>query len=480
MSQRIDDLLAELTTDEKVDLVTGLDMWQTRPVDRLGIPSMKVTDGPNGARGDGLLGTGTPTACIPAGAALGATWDPSLVERLGALLGDECRAKGAHVLLAPTINLHRSPKGGRNFECYSEDPLLTARLAVGFIAGVQSRGVATTPKHFVGNDSEYERNTIDVQIDERTRREVYMLPFEYAVKAGAWGLMSAYNRIDGTYCSENEWLLRTVLRDEWGFDGFVVSDWFAARSTVASTKAGLSLEMPGKGHWYGPKLAAAIGQGEIDPADFDAMVADVLLGLERTGVLDGVGGDGEKPLDRPEDRALIRTAAAAATVMITNDGVLPLAPAGISSIAVIGPNALRAKIMGGGSANVAAYRAVSPLDALRDRAGDNTQIEYAAGGDINRFTPPLARPMLDGDVTIDYYAGHELAADPVATSTRGEFLLLYFGEPEPGVPAGGFSYRATAMVTASVTGPHALRLIQAGRCRVLVGDAVVIDALDGD
>jgi len=480
MSQRIDDLLAELTTDEKVDLVTGLDMWQTRPVDRLGIPSMKVTDGPNGARGDGLLGTGTPTACIPAGAALGATWDPSLVERLGALLGDECRAKGAHVLLAPTINLHRSPKGGRNFECYSEDPLLTARLAVGFIAGVQSRGVATTPKHFVGNDSEYERNTIDVQIDERTRREVYMLPFEYAVKAGAWGLMSAYNRIDGTYCSENEWLLRTVLRDEWGFDGFVVSDWFAARSTVASTKAGLSLEMPGKGHWYGPKLAAAIGQGEIDPADFDAMVADVLLGLERTGVLDGVGGDGEKPLDRPEDRALIRLAAAAATVMITNDGVLPLDVSDISSVAVIGPNALKAKIMGGGSAAVAAYRAVSPLDALRDRLGDSVRVDYATGCDINRFTPALSAPLLDGDVAIDYFAGHDLGGDPVVRATRSEFLLLYFGEPEPGVPTGAFSYRATASVTPSVSGPHALRLVQAGRCRVLIDGVVVIDATEGD
>ncbi len=480
MSQRTDDLLAELTTAEKVDLVTGLDMWRTRPIERLGIKSMKVTDGPNGARGDGLLGTGTPTACIPAGSALGATWDPSLVERLGALLGDECRAKGAHVLLAPTINLHRSPKGGRNFECYSEDPFLTARLAAGFIAGVQSRGVATTPKHFVGNDSEYERNTIDVQIDERTLREVYMLPFEHAVKAGAWGLMSAYNRLGGTYCSEHEWLLRTVLRDEWGFDGFVVSDWFAVRSTVASTKARLSLEMPGRGRWYGDKLATAVEQGEVDTADLDAMAADVLLGLERTGVLDGVGAEVEKPLDRPEDRGLIRAAAAAATVMIKNEGLLPLDPAGIASIAVIGPNALKAKIMGGGSAAVAAYRAVSPLDALRDRLGDSVRVEYAAGCDINRFTPALSRPLLDTDVTIDYFAGHDLAGDPVVTATRSEFLLLYFGEPEPGVPVDGFSYRATASVTPEVTGAHALRLVQAGRCRVLVNGEPVIDATEGD
>jgi len=231
---RIEDLLSQLSVDEKVELVTGLDMWHTRPVERLGIRSMKVTDGPNGARGDGMMGTGTPTACVPSGSALGATWDPSLLERIGALLGDEACAKGAQVLLAPTINLHRSPKGGRNFECYSEDPLLSGRLAAAFVRGVQSRGVATTPKHFVANDSEFERNTIDSQVDERTLREVQLLPFEYAVKeGGAWGIMSAYNRLNGTFCSEHEWLLTRVLREDWGFDGFVVSDWFATRSTAA-------------------------------------------------------------------------------------------------------------------------------------------------------------------------------------------------------------------------------------------------------
>ncbi len=183
-SQRVAELVGQLTIDECADLITGLEIWTGRPVERLGIPSLVVTDGPNGARGSGLMGTGTPTACIPAGSVLGATWDPEMVERLGGLLGDEARAKGAHVLLAPTINLHRNPLGGRAFECYSEDPFLTGRLAVGFVCGVQSRGVATTPKHFVANDSEFERNTIDVQVDERTLREVYLLPFEHAVRDG--------------------------------------------------------------------------------------------------------------------------------------------------------------------------------------------------------------------------------------------------------------------------------------------------------
>ena len=404
MSDRIDELLAQLTLEEKVDLVTGHDMWHTRRNDRLGIGSMKVTDGPNGARGDGLMGTGTRTACVPCGSVLGATWDPALVERLGQLLGDESRAKGAHVLLAPTINLHRSPKGGRNFECYSEDPILTGRLAAGFVRGVQSRGVATTAKHFVGNDSEYERNTINTRADERTLRELYLVPFEHVVKdAGGWGIMSAYNRLNGTFCSEHEWLLDTVLRDEWGFDGFVVSDWFAVRSTADSANAGLSLEMPGEGNWYGPKLVAAAEAGEVTDAALDRIVADVLRVMERTGALDGDGVAEEKPLDRPEDRALAREASIAGTVLLRNDGILPLDPGAVGSIALIGPNAYQAKVMGGGSAKVNAYRAVSPLEALGDRFGDAITVGYEKGCDIDRTTPPITRPLLDGDVTVEYF-----------------------------------------------------------------------------
>ena len=410
MSERIDSLLREMTLEEKADVVVGQGMWDTRPNDRLGIPPMVLTDGPNGARGEGLMGTGTPTACIPAGSVLGATWDPALVRRLGALLGDESVAKGAHVLLAPTINLHRNPLGGRNFECYSEDPFLTGQIAVGFIRGVQGRNVATTPKHFVANDSEFERNSIDTQVDERTLREVYLAPFEQAVKDGdAWGIMSSYNRVNGTFASEHEWLLGDVLRDQWGFDGFVVSDWFAARSTAASVRAGLSLEMPGRGSFYGAEqISSAIDRGEIDEDHLNRIARDVLVVQERTGVLDGVAVESERPLDRPEDGALIREAGAAGTVLITNDGTLPLEPSALSSIAVIGPNARVAKIMGGGSATVRAYRAVSPLAALEARLGASTEIRYAQGCNIDRSTPPLATPLLDGRLELEFYPLGEL------------------------------------------------------------------------
>ena len=480
-SPRVQELLASMSIDEKVDLVTGLDMWHTRPIERLNIASLKVTDGPNGARGDGLLGSGTPTACIPSGSALGATWDPDLVERLAALLGDEAKAKGAQVLLAPTMNLHRSPKGGRNFECYSEDPFLSARLATSFIRGVQSRGVATTAKHFAANDSEYERNTINSQVDERTLREVYLLPFEHAVKFGkTWGIMSAYNRLNGDFCSENEWLLTTVLRKEWGFDGFVVSDWFATRSAEASANSGLSLEMPGPGIWYGDNLRVAVQSGNVSEEALDRIATDVLRLCERCGALDQPSNHAESILDREEDRVLIREAAAAATVLIRNNGVLPLRTAGISSLAVIGPNALNAKIMGGGSAKVAAYRTLSPYDALRQRLGSEIEVHYARGCDIHRSTPTLTRPLLQGDAEVDYFAGYECAGEPLAHVVSDDFGFLTFGAPQPGVPAEAYSFRARGTLMPSVSGIHEIRLTQAGRARVCLNGDVTIDAREGD
>ena len=476
--------LAALSTEEKADLVTGDGMWTTKSFPGAGIPAIGVTDGPNGARGGGLLGTGAPTACIPAGAVLGATWDPELVEALGGVLGDEARAKGCRVLLAPTINLHRNPLGGRNFECYSEDPILSGRVAAAFVRGVQSRGVATTPKHFVANDSEFERNTIDSQVDERTLRELYLVPFEYAVvEGGTWGLMSAYNRLNGTFCSENEWLLTQVLREEWGFDGFVVSDWFAARSTAASARAGLSLEMPGPGQWYGSELIGeALATGEMDGGHLDRIAADVMRLLERTGALDGADGcepGQEHPLDRPEDRALIRRAAAAGTVLAANNGVLPLDAAQSGSVAVIGPNARKAQIMGGGSATVRAYRNVSLMDALGEEYS-HLDVRFAQGCDIERSLVALSTPMLKGRLLLEFFNGHDCSGPVVHTSEAGSADLMFFGAPGPGVNPEAFSIRASGVLVADDTGEHSLGLVQLGRCRVLLDGEVVLDATEGE
>ena len=291
--------------------MSGKGAWEVLPVERLGIPSLKVTDGPAGARGAGLLGSGTPALCIPCGSALGATWNPQLITELGKSLARETRARGSHVLLAPTVNIHRTPLGGRNFECYSEDPFLTSRIAVGFVKGVQSGGVATTTKHFVANDSEFERNTIDSVVPERALREIYLAPFEAVVKeAQAWGIMAAYNRIDGVYACENEKILNQILRDEWGFDGVVVSDWFATRSTTKSIKAGLDLEMPGPVSHYGEKIVEAVNSGELDEEIVNSSVRRLLLLLERTGAFEDPLQVPEKELDNAAVQILVRTDAA--------------------------------------------------------------------------------------------------------------------------------------------------------------------------
>ncbi len=254
-------------------------MFSTPAVDRLGIPKVNVTDGPSGARGDDAFPGvgGDPSTCIPCGSAIGATWDPAAAEALGELLGREALDRGCRGLLAPTVNLHRSPLAGRNFECYSEDPLLSGKLAASYVRGVQSTGVFATVKHFVGNDAEHERSWISSVIDERTLRELYLLPFELAIQeGGAHGVMTAYNRLNGRWLTEQPEYLIGLLRDEWGFDGLVMTDWFAVVDTATSLAAGLDLEMPGPGRSFGARLVAAVNAGDVAEADLDAAVGRLL------------------------------------------------------------------------------------------------------------------------------------------------------------------------------------------------------------
>src|SRR5687768_2144309 len=232
-SERVQSLMRGLNLEEKVALLAGASMWYTVAIERLGIPAIKVTDGPNGARGDAIFGAGKGAACFPAGIALAATWNIDLVEQVGQALGEDALTKGARVLLAPTVNIHRSTLNGRNFECYSEDPYLAARMAVAYINGLQSRGVGASVKHYAGNNSEYERNTISSEIGERALREIYLPAFEAAVKeAGAWTVMAAYNKVNGTFACEHPELLTKILKEEWGFEGAAMSDWFGTHSTA--------------------------------------------------------------------------------------------------------------------------------------------------------------------------------------------------------------------------------------------------------
>ena len=469
MDKTIDQLLSELTLDEKVSLVCGDGMWTTPPVERLGVPSLKVTDGPNGARGDGLMGSGTRTLCIPCGSALGATWDPELITELGVALGEEAIAKGAHVLLAPTINMHRHPLGGRNFECYSEDPLLSGKTAAAFIRGVQSQGVATTAKHFAANDAEFERNSINTVADERTLREIYLRPFEIAVtEGGAWGIMSAYNQLNGVFCSENNWLLTQVLRDDWGFDGFVVTDWFAAKSTAATANSGLDLEMPGPGNKFGAgQLQAAVEAGEVAAEQLDAMVANMLRLMERTGAFERPPGDEELELDRPDHTELARRASVCATVLLKNEGVVPLDVSALSTVAVIGPNTDRAQIMGGGSAALLARTNTTPLQALRNALEPDVQVTWARGVNTDR-TAPLVRGVGTLEYFVDDYEG-----DPVSTSTSPNMRQITFTTTKE-IPENWLS-RMTTTWTAPESGRFTLSLMAIGAASLTISGARAID-----
>ena len=256
-------LIKELTLDEKVTLLSGFNNWYTNKIERLNIPSIKMSDGPNGVRGDGT--SGKSSACFPCPILMGSTWNEDLFYEIGEALGEEANDKDVDVLLGPTINLHRHPLGGRHFENYSEDPFLVGKLATAYVKGVQSKKVSACLKHFIANDTEFERHTSSSNVDERTLREVYLLPFEMGVKEGnSKSVMSAYNKLNNIYCSSHKELLIDILKKEWNFDGYVVSDWGAALETIENAHGGLDLEMPGPGNTWGKKLLEAVTEGLID------------------------------------------------------------------------------------------------------------------------------------------------------------------------------------------------------------------------
>src|SRR4051812_23284094 len=282
----LDERVGALSLEQKVRLLTGADFWSLHPEPAVGLRRLVVSDGPAGVRGETWDERDT-SANVPSPTALAATWDEALVERLGGLLAHEARRKGVDVLLAPTVNLHRTPYGGRHFECFSEDPLLTARIGAAYVRGVQAGGVAATVKHFVANDSETERMTLDARVGERALRELYLAPFEAIVReAGVWAVMAAYNGVNGATMTESP-LLREVLHAEWGFDGLVMSDWFATRSTAEAANAALDLAMPGPDSPWGEALVDAVRAGAVDEATVDDKVARILRLAARVGALEG-------------------------------------------------------------------------------------------------------------------------------------------------------------------------------------------------
>jgi beta-glucosidase len=409
-------LLAELTLEEKASLCLGSDFWHTAPVERLSIPAIMVSDGPHGLRTQpdeadhvGISGS-VPATCFPTACALASSWDPQLVRRIGAALGREARAQGVAVVLGPGINLKRSPLCGRNFEYFSEDPLVSGVLGAAMIDGVQSQGVGASLKHYAANNQETDRLRVSAEVDERTLREIYLAGFERAViQARPWTVMCSYNKVNGVYASEHAWLLTTVLRDEWGFDGLVVSDWGAVHDRVAALVAGLDLEMPPNRGVSDAAIVTAVRTGQLDEHVLDTAVARVL------GLVDRATASPEPPpvLDADAHHALARAAATDCAVLLKNeDRLLPLRPSPGDTIAVIGEFARTPRYQGAGSSQVNPTRVDVTLNELRAGVPDGVEVTFAAGYGLDAS---------DHD--------EELAAEAVALASRAEVVVAFLGLP---------------------------------------------------
>ncbi|MDG4827608.1 glycoside hydrolase family 3 C-terminal domain-containing protein [Asanoa sp. WMMD1127] len=468
----IESALAALDLETKIRLLTGQDYWRLPAVPEIGLAELTMSDGPIGVRGV-RWSPDNPSVALPSPTALAATWDPELSRLAGRVLGQECRARGIHILLAPTVNLHRSPLAGRHFECYSEDPLLTAAVGIGYVTGLQDQGVGAQVKHYVANDSETERFTVDVRVSQRALRELYLVPFERIVDAGVWSLMAAYNGVNGSPMTEQDELVNGLLKSEWGFDGAVVSDWTAARTTVPTATGGLDVVMPAFAAPWGDQLLAAVRAGEVTEDQIDDKVRRILLLAGRVGAWDRVPPAVPVPAATGLDvDAAAREIAARSFVLARNtDEVLPLSAGALRKVAVLGALADDARIQGGGSARVLPRHIVSPLAGLTAALPD-AEVVYAVGAD--------PRPELAAATGLEW--------TPITTTLRdagGNALyeatidagdVRWMGELPEGVdPAAAATVEISATFTPSVTGTHQLAANGFGNLVLRVGEETLFD-----
>ncbi|MEU9100996.1 glycoside hydrolase family 3 C-terminal domain-containing protein [Streptomyces sp. NPDC048361] len=469
----LDRLLDKLTLRAKVALLTGADTWSTAAEPAVELRSWVMSDGPAGVRGPSWDERHT-AVLLPSATALAATWDEPLVERLGALLALEARRKGVHVVLAPNLNLHRSPLGGRHFECFSEDPELTGRIGAALVRGIQAHGVAATAKHFVANDSETDRLSVDVRVGERALREVYLAPFEAAVAAGARFVMAGYNSVNGTTATASP-LLDGVLRGEWGFDGVVVSDWGAVRATRPAARGGLDLVMPGPEGVWGEALVRAVEAGEVAPEAVDEKVRHLLRQSHWLGALGPPRPRARAGLRPGRTRALLRRAVAAGTVLLANGGVLPLDPDGLVSVAVIGAHAVRTRTQGGGSAGVFPHTEVGFLDGIQARLRGRAKVVHVPGP-----APAGPPPPLDGTwctAPDSAFPGIVLRVLDAGGRELHRELRSSARQLEPPVPPGAHTVEISARLHPPETGRWTLGIAGFGRMSLRLDGR---DVLAGD
>ena len=480
LEKRVNDLLARMTLEEKVEQLAGDGKGMTTlRNDRLGIPSFEMADGPHGVR------EGKAT-CFPCSLALASTWDVDLVRRVAEAMGREFRGKGRYVALAPCINVIRDPRGGRSFETMGEDPHLIARLAVAYVNGIQSQKVIAVPKHYACNNQEDGRTGNDVQVNERALRETYLPAFKACVQqANAWGIMAAYNKVNGSYCAANRHLLRDILKDEWGFPGFVVSDWGACHATIESINGGLDLEMPGD-HHFGKPLLAAVKEGHVSEETIDDAARRVLRAKFWAGVFEEPVEPDESAVNTQQHQALALEAARGAIVLLKNrDALLPLDRAKLRSIAVIGPNASVPRPTGGGSSHVTPFYAVSPLEGIRSKAGEGIDVRFAQGcylgqeGALSPIPATALAPPADAEqqgLLGECFNNPDLEGEPALTRIDpGVNFDWHGGSPADEVSPDRFSVRWTGALIPPRSGRYILGTTSDDGVRLYLDDRLVID-----
>jgi beta-glucosidase len=466
-------MTTELTVDEMATLTAGAAMWSTAALPHAGIPALAMADGPMGVAGP-RVDERDVSLLTPAPVALGASWDRALVQRVGRLVGGEAIRRNVDLMLAPNLNLARSPLAGRAFEYFSEDPLLCGVLGAAWIQGCQSVGTGAVAKHLVCNDSETARDSMNAVVDARTLREIYLQPFEMAAQAGCAGMLTAYNKVNGDWCAEAGQIVRDVAKGEWKFDGVFMSDWFGTHSTVGSLAGGLDLEMPGPARFLGAKSAAAVAEGKVDPA----RLRDAADRVARTARR--FGADKGAPMPAAEASALLVEAAAAGFTLVRNeDAILPLDPARFPRIAVIGPNASAPCFQGGTFAKIAVRPdALLPIDALRARFGAAV-VGYEPGVDPQPKLPRMpVVPARKGDnpgdgctrgMTLDYFDNPDCAGAPLHSETRDTNSLTWFhGVHAAGALQRPAATRASGVYTAQAGGPHRFYIGGTGALRLVV------------
>ena len=475
----INKLIQDLTLREKISLMSGFNSWYTNKIDRLGIPSIKMSDGPNGVRGDS--NSGKSSACFPCAISIGSTWDMDLINQLGIALGEEAKVKDVDVLLGPTINIHRHPLGGRHFESFSEDPFLTGKIATEYVKGVQSQDVAACLKHFIGNDTEYERHLVSSNIDEKTLREIYLLPFEMGIKEGnAQVVMSAYNKLNNIYCSSHKELLIDILKDEWGFDGYVVSDWGAALETEENAKGGLDLEMPGPGNVWGDQLFTAVSEGKVEEELIDDKVRRILNIANFSKRFENPTNKPEQSNNSEEHRKLLKEAAASGMVLLKNNDLLPL-KSNVKNLAIIGPNAKEAQIIGGGSASLKPHYQAHPLEAFQNKLGDHMNISYAKGCHTHKFLPRVNEGFMDDKegFLVEYFEGSNFDENLlVKEHLIGNKFWVFEGFAKDVIAKferPDISVRFSCAYTPDISGQHEFEIFGIGKARLFIDGEELID-----